>query len=256
MLKEDELIKEHYRQEVCSFEQSIMKDEIVRDRETELIQLFIRSFVEAKVLDLGCGNGYTLNIVASTYPKKDFFGLDFTPELVSVTKSIKSPNCEVKEGDARRMPFQDSFFDAVYTQRCLINILDWEEQKIALQEIHRILKPGGRYLMIECFTDGWINYNRARKECGLDEIKVAYHNRYIEKGLFMKVVEGMFSIVQEHLFRFNFLSSHYFVSRVLHPLIVKGDFVRNSEFVKFFSFLPPRGNYSPIQAYILQKEMK
>lgn len=35
--------------------------------------------------------------------------------------------------------------------------------------------------------------------------------------------------------------------------MTKGDWVQNTEFVKFFSFLPPIGNYAPIKAYILQK---
>ena len=55
------------------------------------------------------------------------------------------------------------------------------------------------------------------------------------------------------LLRSNFLSSHYFVARILHPLITRGEWVKNTEFVKFFSFLPPIGNYAPVQAYIFEK---
>lgn len=270
--KNDELITEHYRREaqfVYNYKEcSLMKDEIVRDKEIKLILNFF-SMLETKlknreirVLDLGCGNGYTLNIVADAHPEINFFGVEFTDELLSIVKNIKLSNCKIVQGKAQKMQFQDSFFDVIYTQRCLINILDWEEQKIALQEIHRILKSNGYYLMIECFTDGLINYNRARKECGLDELPPAYHNRYFEKDLFMKAMDGMFSIIEpiqidpgrRQYFHSNFLSSHYFISRVLHALVTKNaNFVRNSEFVKFFSFLEPHGNYSPIQAYILQK---
>ena len=35
-----------------------------------------------------------------------------------------------------------------------------------MREIARILKPGGHYLMIECFNDGLANNNRAREELG------------------------------------------------------------------------------------------
>jgi hypothetical protein len=75
-------------------------------------------------------------------------------------------------------------------------------------------------------------------------------------------VKGSFLLVEPqsldrhtrgYSFRTNFLSSHYFVSRVLYPAVLKGDLVRNSEFTKFFSFLPPAGNYSAIQAHLLKK---
>ena len=52
----------------------------------------------------------------------------------------------------------------------------------------------------------------------------------------------------------NFLSSYYFVSRVLYPAMLNGsEVVRNSEIAKFFSYLPPMGNYCPIQAFVLRK---
>jgi ubiquinone/menaquinone biosynthesis C-methylase UbiE len=268
----DRIIKEHYKQEsrsLDSFNQSTMKDEVVLTKEVEFILNFIDALPleskgkNAKVLDLGCGNGYTLNIVARSHPQIDVFGLDLVDELISISKIIMLENCKVIQGDARKLCFQDNYFDVIYTQRCLINILDLEEQKLALREIHRTLKADGYYLMIECFSDGLTNYNAARKECGLDEIKEAYHNKYFEKDLFMKAIEGLFSIVDpkdidpnkgDCMFPSNFLSSHYFISRVLHALVTKDvPFIRNSEFVKFFSFLPPQGNYSPIQAYILRK---
>lgn len=119
--------------------------------------------------------------------------------------------------------------------------------------------------MIECFTDGLLNNNKARKECGLSELKEAYHNKYFDKDLFLQAISKIFTVVEPaqfsrkengYVFHHNFLSSHYFIARVLHPLVTKGESVKNTEFVKFFSSLPPVGNYSPIQAYILKKQGK
>ncbi len=179
-----------------------------------------------------------------------------------MARARKLPRCELRLGDARALPYENGSFDLVYSERCLINILDWEGQKKALGEIHRVLRPGGHYLMVECFTDGLENNNRARRELGLPDIQGAYHNRYIQKELFLTALEGRLEALDPasldryargYSFRGNFLSSHYFVSRVLYPAVLKGELVRNSEFVKFFSFLPPIGNYSAIQGYILKK---
>src|SRR5437660_3719880 len=128
-----------------------------------------------RVLDLGCGNGYALSVLAQAQPALRYCGVDFSEELLAIAKSRALSGCEFKEADARSLPFVDSSFDLVYTERCLINILDWEGQRQAFREINRVLETGGHYLMIECFDDGLENNNRARKECGLDEIQLAYH---------------------------------------------------------------------------------
>ena len=99
-------------------------------------------------------------------------------------------------------------------------------------------------------------------EMGLEEIAPAYHNKYFEKQSFLDAIGDVFHIADPadidpqfgaDLFQTNFLSSHYFVARILHPLMTKGEWVRNTEFVKFFSFLPPMGNYSPVQAFLLER---
>jgi ubiquinone/menaquinone biosynthesis C-methylase UbiE len=267
----DELIRGHYRQQAekhGASPTSTMEDEIVRERELELIVHFLTATAKAsrkksrRILDLGCGNGYALEAVRRAHPANRYSGLDFSEELLALARARKLPGCELHLGDARALPYKDGSFDLVYSERCLINILDWDGQKKALSEIHRVLRPGGHYLMIECFTDGLENNNRARHELGLPDIPAAYHNRYIEKEPFLAAIEGRFAAVEAksldrhargYHFCGNFLSSHYFVSRVLYPAALKGELVRNSEFIKFFSFLPPAGNYAAIQAYFLEK---
>lgn len=264
----EESIKQYYREEATKHgasRLSTMEDEVVREKELELLRGFLtvlgKDGTGLRVLDLGCGNGYALEVLSGTH-SHSYWGLDICRELLTIAQARNLPNCVFSEGSALAMPFGPDFFDLVYTERCLINILDWEEQQSALGEIARVLRPGGYYLMIECFTDGLANNNQARQECGLEELKEAPHNKYFQKELFFQAARGLFSIIEPArldpdggglLFSPNFLSSHYFIARVLHPLVTKGAWVRNTEFVKFFTFLPPVGNYSPLQAFILQK---
>jgi ubiquinone/menaquinone biosynthesis C-methylase UbiE len=154
----------------------------------------------------------------------------------------------------------DAHFDFIYTERFLINIPDWEEQLEALKEIHRILKRGGYFLLIECFMDGLRNLNKARVECGLSPLEPKPFNTYLDKEKILESFEGKFKILpspmrlgKKYVFYSNFLSSHYFIARVLHALTTKGTDMKNTEFVKFFSYLPPIGNYSQLQAYLLRK---
>src|SRR5262249_44806642 len=145
-------------------------------------------------------------------------------DLLTIARNRNLPRAELLQGDARRLSFADASFGFVYTERCLINILDAEEQLSGVCEIARVLKPGGHYLMIESFTDGLEAYNKARADCGLPAIREPYHNRYFEKDALLNTVRGLFvpaevSDSERNSFPFqpNFLSSYYFVSRVLYP---------------------------------------
>lgn len=267
----DSLIRKHYRlqaQKDGNSPLSTIGERVVREKEFNLITSFInvvskqRSQHEFRVLDVGCGNGYTLQRLTNTFDNILFFGLEITPELIQIAESRKMGRCQLSGGDIRHAPYDDTSFDVIFTERCLINILDQKEQLEGLHEIARMLKPTGFFLMIECFNDGLENNNRARREMGLEEITPAYHNLYFDKSNLFSGIQDILVRVDPAdidsnagmvLFPENFLSSHYFVARVLHPLITKGEWIRNTEFVSFFSFLPPIGNYAPVQSLIFKK---
>jgi ubiquinone/menaquinone biosynthesis C-methylase UbiE len=272
-LTADELdlkILEHYRSQAekhGASPASTMEDEVIRAKELEILSTFFSAVVEHEggerraALEVGCGNGYTLSQLSAAFPGLDFSGLDFSPELLAIARQRLEERVPLKQGDVRHLPFDDARYDVVYTERCLINVMSWGGQQQALAEIARVLKPGGLCLLIECFTDGLANNNKARTECGLEPLSAAHHNLYFEPEAFDRHVAERFEPVDPDAWaperaaglRRNFLSSHYFVARVLHPLVTKGPWVRNTEFVKFFSFLAPVGNYSPIQAVILRR---
>ena len=244
-----------------------MEDVIIRQKELESIFSFFNlrevRVIANKVLEIGCGNGYTLQQLAEMHANTSFHGMDFSDDLLAIAAKRKIHNGSFSQGDVRHLEFEDASFDIVYTERCLINLLSWQDEQKGLGEINRILKKGGFYFMVESFTDGFENLNKARNELGLNSIPVAHHNLYFNKELFMQFVSPFFKVVdaaglgtiENTALQPNFLSSHYFSARVLHPLLTKGDQnLKNTEFVKFLSFLPPSGNYAPIQAYILQKK--
>jgi ubiquinone/menaquinone biosynthesis C-methylase UbiE len=263
----DDAIQKHYREQAQKHGlsgTSTMEDETVRTRELEMLAQFVGAMAKGRrmqVLDLGCGNGYALEHLEREYPRQNFTGVDFSEELLALAQKRKL-RAKLQQGDARQLPFPDASFDFVYSERCLINIMDWEGQQRGLREVHRVLKPGGTYLMIECFTDALDRLNRARQDCGLPPIPPASHNYYFERERFMAAIEPQFDVLDlkrikgigGYQFYSNFLSTHYFISRVLYPAVLKGELVRNAEFVKFFSFLPPIGEYAPLQALALRRK--
>lgn len=269
----DNLIRQHYQQQAEKDGASALStigENVVREKEVELIKNFLgmvrrkTAITTLRILDVGCGNGYTLEVLRKFDPSFRLYGLEFTEELLAIARSRNLKGVVLEPGDIRSTHYNDAYFDVIYTERCLINILNMEEQKKAIREIARILKPCGYYLMIEGFTDGLENNNKARREMGLEDINPAYHNLYFDKEKIFSEIRDLFQVIdpkeidadlEAYLVQSNFLSSHYFVARILQPLMTKGEWIRNTEFVKFFSFLPPVGNYAPIQAYILKKVM-
>lgn len=260
-------IKEHYIKEAKDFgdsKQATMRDINIRDKEVEKIIEYLNIlktyFKNPKILEIGCGNGYTTEQIVRQLDIK-LMCVDFCEEFIEIAKKRNLQNATFKVGDVLNLKFDDASFDIVFTERCLINLDSWEKQQKVLNEIRRILKVGGAFLMIEAFTDGLDNLNEARKVVGLNPISQPYHDLYFDKKKFLRFIRDKFEdfSIAHPSFAFenyeNFLSSYYFGSKVLYPALIAGkkDLVYNNKFVEFFRYLPAYGNYSYVQMFVLKK---
>ena len=207
MVDKAEIINKRYKEQAIKWsdgKQSTMTDLIIRQKELEILEKFFRYFVRSqkskiRILDIGCGNGYALFELSKKFIDIEFTGIDISKELLEIAINRKLKNCEFKLNDCISIKSVDNYYDYIFTERCLINLVSWKDQKIALDEIHRILKPKGYYLMIECFTDGLINNNLARSECGLSNIPSAKFNEYFEKDIFLDYIKYKFHIVESQI---------------------------------------------------------
>ena len=261
-------IKAHYIREAEEFgdsKQATMRDTNIRDKEVEKIIECLNAlkayFKNPKTLEIGCGNGYTAEQIARQSDVESLVCIDFCDDFIKIAKKRNLKNVTFKIGDVLNLEFGDASFDIIYTERCLINLESWEKQQKALNEIRRVLKAGGAFLMIEAFTDGLDNLNKARKTVGLDAIAQPYHDLYFNKEKFSQFIRGKFETFSIAHTDFvsgnyeNFLSSYYFGSRVLYPALIAGkkELVYNNKFVEFFRYLPGYGNFSPVQMFIFTK---
>lgn len=263
----EETIREHYRQQAQAHgcdPTSSMLDQSTRQMEVSAILSAIAycrhcDSSALRVFEIGCGNGYLLHQIRARFPDMRLVGLDCSPDMVAFAAQRQIENCVVREGNVCALDFEASSFDMVVSERCLINLLDQAAQDQALIEIERVLKPGGMLVLIEAFMDGLNNLNRARVELGLPENVVPHHNVWFDKDHFLSLAGQLFRLVETPELEavavpgHNFLSSHYFISRVLYPSLTKREVLYNTEFVKFFRFLPPMGDYSPIQLFLFRK---
>ena len=92
--------------------------------------------IDAKILDIGCGRGInTKEIQKIGY---DTYGCDIAENAVA---SAQSEGMNAIFGDMYKLPYENNFFDAVYTNNTLKN--EKEKIEISLKEINRVLKNSG-----------------------------------------------------------------------------------------------------------------
>ncbi len=101
------------------------------------------------LLDLGSGAGMDLFLVRMKFPEAGIlYGVDRLPEMIAKAEKIRNKkgftDIEFRLGTLTELPFDDSSIDCMISN-CVIN-LEPNKQKV-YEEIHRVLKPGGRFVI-------------------------------------------------------------------------------------------------------------
>jgi len=262
----DDKIKSHYNDVAEKYgdsSSSTMLDDQIRSIETKSINIIISEILKnnnkpINIVDIGCGNGFTINELLKIYPNYNFLGVENNQKLmeISANRFNYSDNVKIIKGDIRLEGFLNGYSpDIVICQRVLINLLNKKDQEDALEIIISSLNNGAILIFIEAFRKGLTNLNIVRDEFSLDPIKMSHHNLYLEDDFFInKKINTINKFLD--LVPINFLSTHYFISRAFYPGIIgNGNFKRNSEFAKFFSqsLKPNIGDYSPLRFNCFKK---
>ncbi len=111
-----------------------------RKRVIELARLRSNS----SLLDLGTGTGDLAREALSQVPRARVIAADFTLEMMRVGKQSGALNFSA--ADALHLPFSDGSYDAVVSGFLMRNVIDLQK---ALQEQYRILKKGGRMVILD-----------------------------------------------------------------------------------------------------------
>src|SRR3982750_4065188 len=130
----------------------------VREREYYLDRIVWRG--DERVLDVGCGLGLFLIGAAKRLTTGRAVGIDLwqaedlsgnTPAgtLNNATIEGVADKVEVHTGDARKLPFVERSFNVGRSSMALHNNYNSDERQTAVREIARVLKPGGRVLILD-----------------------------------------------------------------------------------------------------------
>jgi len=107
-------------------------------------QLIQKHYIHSRILDIGCGV-IPLFLMSTYFDEK--FGVD--PHINYSLQGHKDENLNLIKFDVEEnqtLPFEDKFFDVI-TMLAVFEHIEPEKLPRILNEIHRILKPGGVFLM-------------------------------------------------------------------------------------------------------------
>ena len=101
----------------------------------------------AKILDVGFGNGDMLKRLSEKLDAV-LYGIDISEDMRTAStkanaKAIAEERMFLKTAAVEDIPFEDGFFDTVYT---INTVYFWQDPHKALDEVARVLKDGGRFI--------------------------------------------------------------------------------------------------------------
>ncbi len=109
------------------------------------------------ILEIACGTGHTSALLVALGLKP--ISCDLTPAMMRQAreKTAGKPNQpDFVQADATRLPFPDNSFDALISTRFL-HLFQSEKQREIIQEMHRVLKPGGSLIIdFDNWSSRWI----------------------------------------------------------------------------------------------------
>ncbi|HZY38301.1 MAG TPA: class I SAM-dependent methyltransferase [Mucilaginibacter sp.] len=97
-----------------------------------------------KMTDLGCGPGQIARFLADN-GVKDILGTDISPGMIAEAKEL-SPDLQFQTADMLKLDFPEGYFASAVAFYAIVHF-NAEQLEKAFNEIYRVLKPGGQFLL-------------------------------------------------------------------------------------------------------------
>jgi ubiquinone/menaquinone biosynthesis C-methylase UbiE len=214
-----------------------------------------------RVLDVGCANGHS-TIQLASQKAIAIRGLDYLAEMIECARvslqSLSLPipgKVDFSVGSIMAIPEPSGTYDKVISIRVVTNLGEWSNQKIALRECVRVLKPGGLLLLSEPTVQGWSKLNDLRREWNLSDIPMPVFNTYLDEQQVIDFLAGDLELLE----LVNFASTYFVGTRVFKPLLAQilGGKIDpanpNAEWNRWFATLPACGDYGTQKLFVFRK---
>ena len=105
-----------------------------------------------RVLEVAVGPGVTLlEIVKRVERTNVVSGIDLSPKMLAKARRVVNAagytNIDLRNADARQLPFVDEMFDVLYNSY-MLDLIPWHDMPVVLNEFKRVLKSSGRLVLV------------------------------------------------------------------------------------------------------------
>lgn len=139
---------------------------------------------EEKVLDAGCGRGLMVIGAAKRLKSGRATGVDVWDAAVLSGNSSDAAKVNAKTegvadkvrfetGDIRKLVYPEKTYDVAISALAIHNFGDRSDRDKAVRELYRVLKPGGRLVILDLFHVG--EYASVLREAGAEDVTIASH---------------------------------------------------------------------------------
>jgi SAM-dependent methyltransferase len=197
---------------------------VANDVEVNLMDIFQREieydyvcrYLEpgTRILEVGCGNGFSTERFRPLVGHVDAF--DYAEKMVDrAREAFGETNNRFIHDNVLDPQHLGADYDTVVCVRVLINLQDFEQQRLAVESMARLTRQGGRLILAEGFTDGFAGLNALRGEVGLPPLTPASINFYSALDELQPVLDEWYEL--EETFH---LGAYDYLTRVMYPLVV------------------------------------
>ena len=113
-----------------------MQDKKIRKIETDFIlEEISKCKKKSRILDIGCGNGYTLSRISKKFQSLELYGFEQNELLANLAKKELKKKAKIMIKDIRKLKSKNKF-DLIICQRVLINLLNKNDQKKSIKKFN------------------------------------------------------------------------------------------------------------------------
>ncbi|HXY74995.1 MAG TPA: class I SAM-dependent methyltransferase [Dehalococcoidales bacterium] len=137
----------HFNHWASTYEQSFMQQLYFGVVHKKMLEVLANVGVKEPkyILDVGCGTGRFLRNIANKWPEAQLFGVDPAELMISEATRL-NPRATFQVGFAESLPMADQYADIIVSS---LSFHHWVDQKKGIQEIARVLKPGGLFCLAD-----------------------------------------------------------------------------------------------------------
>jgi ubiquinone/menaquinone biosynthesis C-methylase UbiE len=187
--------------ECNQFDQYMRKYTMLYQNLAEKVKEFVHLVDHPLIIDLGVGPGLLSNELKRRIPHSSIIGIDPSKQMINLAK--KNTDIELRVGSAEKIPVQSNYADIVVTRYTLTY---WDDIDQGFQEVFRVLKPGGMFI-IEALNKDFsrlrlllIKIHMLLKKSGYSVAQYhvdAYKTAYTMKSVMDLFEKNGFSIIQK-----------------------------------------------------------